>query len=151
MAESNLKEGQAYLLDGNVLVEATYNDNTGMWQLHEPEDRSSWLVLPNGKLQGLKYDSARNVFLLEPEPDLWNTGDLSEAEENTPKLPRLLRRAERAADVDHTGQLTLIRVSTGWKVMFGNPDFESGDAHKEVQILKTYKTLYEALSALLEA
>jgi hypothetical protein len=91
MSEQSLKEGQVYLLDGNVLVEATYNDNTAMWHLHEPEDRSSWLVLPNGKLQGLQYDSARNVFLLEPEPDLWNTGNLSEADENTPKLPRLLR------------------------------------------------------------
>jgi hypothetical protein len=148
MADQGLKEGQVYLLDGNVLVEATFNDNTGMWQLHEPEDRSSWLVLPNSKLQGLQYDGARNVFLLEPEPDIWNTGDLTEADENTPKLPKLLRQAERSADANHGGQLTIMRVSTGWKVMYGSPDLESGEGHKEVQKLRTFKTLYEALSSL---
>lgn len=151
MAEQTLKEGQIYLLDGNVLVEATFNDSTGMWQLHEPEDRSSWLVLPNGKLQGLQYDSARNVFLLEPEPDIWTTGDLAEADENTPKLPKLLRQAERNADAEHSGQLTLMRVNAGWKVMYGSPDLESGEAHKEVQKLRTFKSLYEALNSLLAA
>lgn len=146
---ADLKEGQIYLLDGNMLVEATYQDNTAMWQLHEPEDRSSWLVLPNGKLQGLKYDGARNVFLLEPEPDIWNTGDLTEADENTPKLPKLLRQAERIAEEQHGGQLTLLRVSTGWKAMYGSPDLDSDAGVKEVQKLRTFKSLYEALSSLM--
>ncbi|GAB4424581.1 MAG: hypothetical protein Kow0031_03650 [Anaerolineae bacterium] len=146
---ADLKEGQIYLLDGNMLVEATYHDSTAMWQLHEPEDRSSWLVLPNGKLQGLKYDSARNVFLLEPEPDIWNTGDLAEADENTPKLPKLLRQAERIAEEKHGGQLTLLRVSTGWKAMFGSPDFDSDAGLKAIQKLHTYESLYEALGSLL--
>jgi hypothetical protein len=149
MSEQNLKEGQVYLLDGNVLVEATYNDNTAMWQLHEPEDRSSWLVLPNGKLQGLQYDSARNVFLLEPEPDLWNTGDLNEADENTPKLPKLLRRVELLADEKHDGHLTLMRLSTGWKATFGAPDYASDEGKQEIQKLRTFKTLYEAVNSLL--
>ncbi len=146
---ADLKEGQIYLLDGNILVEATYQDNTAMWQLHEPEDRSSWLVLPNGKLQGLKYDGARNVFLLDPEPDIWNTDDLADADENTPKFPKLLRQVERIAEEKHGGQLTLLRVSTGWKAMFGNPDFESDAGLKEVQKLRTFKSLYEALNSLM--
>ena len=84
---SELKEGQIYLLDGNVLVEATLNDSTGMWQLHEPEDRSSWMVLPNSKLLGMQFDVARDVWLVEREPDVWTKNDLAEADENTPKLP----------------------------------------------------------------
>ena len=71
MDTTKLKEGQIYLLDGNVLVEATFKDNTGMWQLHEPEERSSWLVSPTGKLLGMQFDVARNVRLLGPEPRIW--------------------------------------------------------------------------------
>ena len=117
MAELNLKEGQIYLLDGNVLVEASFNDNTGLWQLHEPEDRASWLVSPNGKLLGMQFDEARDVWLLEREPDVWTANDLSEADANTPKLPRILRQVERTAEEKHGGHLTLLRVSTGWKAM----------------------------------
>jgi hypothetical protein len=54
MAELELKEGQTYLLDGNVLVEASFNDTTGMWQLHESEERANWLVSPNGRLLGMQ-------------------------------------------------------------------------------------------------
>ena len=147
MAE--LKEGQVYLIDGNVLVEATFNDNTGMWQLHEPEDRSSWLVSPNGKLLGMQFDVARDVWLLDREPDIWTSADLAEADINTPKLPRLLRQAEQIAEERHGGQLTLMRLGTGWKVMFGSPDLESDDGQKEIQKLKTFKSLYEAIQSLL--
>lgn len=147
MAELNLKEGQLYLLDGNVLVEATHNDNTGMWQLHEPEDRSSWLVLPNGKLMGLQYDSARDKFLLDPEPDVWSASDLAEADENTPRLPKLLRQAEQKAAEQFGGQLTLMRVSTGWKAMLGSPE-ATAEGQREVQKLRTFKSLYQALASL---
>ena len=145
---TELKEGQVYLLDGNILVEASFHDSTAMWQLHEPEKRSSWLVLPNGKLQGLQYDSARNLFLLEPEPDIWSTNDLTEAGEHTPKLPRLLRQAERIAQEKYDGQLVLLRVDAGWKAMYGSLDFESEAGRKTVQKLRTFKTLYEALNSL---
>ena len=47
MSDLDLKEGQLYLLDGNVLVEASFNDTTGLWQLHEPEERSNWMVSHN--------------------------------------------------------------------------------------------------------
>jgi hypothetical protein len=146
---TDLKEGQLYLLGGNALVEATFHDSTAMWQLHEPEDRSSWLVLPNGKLQGLKYDSARNLFLLEPEPDMWDTSDLTTADEKTPKLANVLRAAEQVAQEQHGGQLTLMRVDAGWKAMFGSPDYDSEEGRKVVQKLRTFKTLYDALGALL--
>jgi hypothetical protein len=143
MDTTNLKEGQIYLLDGNVLVEATLNDNIGLWQLHEPEERASWLVSPNGKLLGMQFDMARNVWLLEPDPDIWTTSDLAETEKTAPRLTKLLRQAEQAAEEKHNGQLTLLRVSTGWKVMFGMP------AAEDVQKARTYKTLYEAVQALL--
>jgi len=149
MAELNLKEGQIYLLDGNVLVEASFNDNTGMWQLHEPEDRSSWLVSPNGKLLGMQFDIARDVWLLEPEPDIWTAEDLQAADENTPKLPKLLRQAERVADEKYGGHLTLLRLSTGWKAMYGSPDYDSEEGRKDIQKLRTFKTLYEAVDSLL--
>jgi hypothetical protein len=150
MAEVDLKEGQIYLLDGNVLVEATFNDNTGMWQLHEPEDPDSWLVSPNGKLLGMQFDEARDVWLLEREPDIWSTDDLQEADENTPKLPKLLHQVEQVAEQKHNGHLTLMHLSTGWKAMYGTPDYDSEKGQKEIQKLKTFKTLYEAVNSLLQ-
>jgi hypothetical protein len=147
MAE--LREGQIYLLDGNVLVEATFNDSTGLWQLQEPEERSTWLVSPNGKLLGMQFDIARDVWLLNREPDVWTADDLNEADENTPKLPKMLRQVERIADEQHDGQLTLLRLNTGWKAMYGSPDAETEEGLREIQRLKTYRTLYEAIQSLL--
>ena len=81
MSDLDLKEGQLYLLDGNILVEASFNDTTGLWQLHEPEERSNWMVSPNGKLIGMQFDIARDVWLLEREPDVWAVADLIPAGE----------------------------------------------------------------------
>ena len=148
MADIDLKEGKIYLLDGNVLVEASLNDSTGMWQLHEPEDPSSWLISPNGKLLGMQFDVARDVWLLEREPDVWSVDDLQEASASTPKLSKLLRLAEQVAESKHDGHLTLMRLNTGWKAMYGSPDYDSDEGRKEVQRLKTYKTLYEAVASL---
>ncbi len=148
MAELNLKEGQLYLLDGNVLVEATFNDTTGMWQLHEPEERGTWLVSPTGKLLGMQFDIARDVWLLDREPDVWEATDLLTATETTPKLANLLRQAETIAQQQHGGHLTIMRVDTGWKVMFGTPDMDTEAGQIELQKLRTFKTLYEALATL---
>lgn len=148
MANLDLKEGQLYLLDGNVLVEASFNDVTGLWQLYEPEVRSNWMVSPNGKLIGMQFDIARDVWLLEREPDIWTASDLIPAGDKTPKLANLLRQAETLADQKYGGQLTLLRVNTGWKVMLGAPDFETDEGRKKFQALKTFKTLYEALTSL---
>jgi hypothetical protein len=41
-----------------------------------------------------------------------------------------------------------MRVNTGWKVMYGSPDFDSEEGRRKVQGLQTFKTLYEALSTL---
>lgn len=144
----DLKEGQIYLLDGNVLVEATLNDQTGLWQLNEPEQRSTWLVSPNGKLLPMQFDIARDVWLLNREPDLWSTDDLNEADENTPKLPRLLRQVERIAEERYDGELSLFRLNTGWKAMYGSLD-SGEEGQRQVQTLKIYGTLYEAIQALL--
>ena len=148
MSDLDLKEGQLYLLDGNVLVEASFNDITGLWQLHEPEERSNWMVSPNGKLIGMQFDIARDVWLLDREPDVWAVVDLIPAGEKTPKLANLLRQAENVAEQQHGGQLTLLRVNAGWKAMYGAPNFETDEGRKKVQALKTFKTLYEALAAM---
>ena len=148
MSDLDLKEGQLYLLDGNVLVEASFNDTTGLWQLYEPEDRSNWMVSPNGKLLGMQFDIARDVWLLDREPDLWEVNDLLPATAKTPKLAHLLRQAENTAVAEHGGHITLMRVNTGWKAMYGAPDLDSEDGRRKVQALKTFKTLYEALAAL---
>lgn len=148
MSDLDLKEGQLYLLDGNVLVEATFNDTTGLWQLHEPEERSNWLVSPNGKLIGMQYDIARDVWLMNREPDIWEVGDLLPASDKTPKLAGLLRQAETVAEQQYNGNLTLLRVDGGWKAMYGSPDFETEEGRKKVEGLQTFKTLYEALAAL---
>ncbi len=148
MSDLELKEGQLYLLDGNVLVEATFNDTTGLWQLHEPEERGSWLVSPTGKLIGMQFDIARDVWLLEREPDIWGATDLLAVTKKTPKLANLLRQAENIAEQQYGGHLTLMRVNTGWKAMFGAPNFDTEEGRKEMQKLRTFKTLYEALVEL---
>jgi hypothetical protein len=148
MADIELKEGQTYLLDGNVLVEAAFNDTTGLWQLHESEDRSSWLVSPNGKLLGMQFDIARDVWLLEREPDIWTVGDLQPAGEKAPKLPRLLRQVENIAAQKYGGHLSLLRVDTGWKAMFGPLNLDTEEGRRELAKLKTHKSLYDALREL---
>jgi len=148
MAEQELKEGQTYLLDGNVLVEASFNDTTGLWQLHESEERASWLVSPNGKLLGMQFDIGRDVWLLAREPDIWTTSDLQVAGEKAPKLGQLLRQAETIAAQKHGGHLTLMRVDTGWKAMYGPSNLETEEGRRELQKLKTFQSLYEALRDL---
>lgn len=148
MADFELKEGQTYLLDGNVLVEAAFNDTTGLWQLHESEERSSWLVSPNGKLLGMQFDIARDVWLLEREPDIWTANDLQPAGDKAPKLPRLLRQVETIAAQKYNGHLTLLRVDTGWKAMYGSLNLETEEGRRDWQKLKIYKTMYEALRDL---
>ena len=148
MAEQELKEGQTYLLDGNVLVEASFNDTTGLWQLHESEERASWLVSPNGKLLGMQFDIGRDVWLLAREPDIRTTSDLQVAGEKAPKLGQLMSQAETTAAQKHGGHLTLMRVDTGWKAMYGTPNLETEEGRRELQKLKTFKSLYEALRDL---
>jgi len=148
MAELELKEGQTYLLDGNVLVEASFNDTTGLWQLHESEERSNWLVSPNGRLLGMQFDIARDVWLLAREPDIWTTSDLQVAAEKAPKPAQLMRKAETTDEQKYGGSLTLMRVDTGWKAMYGTPNLETEEGRREFQKVKTYKSLYEALRDL---
>jgi len=144
----NLKEGQTYLVDGNTLVEASFIDATGMWQLNETEKQAVWLVSPNGRLLGMQYDEARDVWLLDREPDIWTVNDLQVAGPDAPKLSALLRQAELTAQQKYGGNLTIMRVGAGWKAMYGEFDPSSETGRKQLQALPTYKTLYEALQSL---
>jgi hypothetical protein len=63
-------------------------------------------------------------------------------------LANLLRQAENVAAQEHGGHLTLMRVNTGWKAMYGSPDLDTDEGRRKVQALKTFKTLYEALATL---
>ena len=96
-----------------------------------------------------EFPKTNRALLEEGEPDIWTATDLQEANENTPKLPKLLRQVEHIAEEKHGGHLTLMRVNTGWKAMYGNPDYDSEAGRKEIQKLKTFKTLYEAVHSLL--
>jgi hypothetical protein len=59
-----------------------------------------------------------------------------------------MRQAETTAQQKYGGSLTLMRVDTGWKAMYGTPNFETEEGRQEFQRLKTYKSLYEALRDL---
>ena len=72
----------------------------------------------------------------------------------------LVTIAEQVAQGKHDGHLTLMRFTSGWKVMFGTPELSCasleeveagtfGGGYGEVQNLPTYPTLREALSAML--
>ena len=41
-----------------------------------------------------------------------------------------------------------MRVDTGWKAMYGTPNLETEEGRRELQKLKTFKSLYEALRDL---
>jgi len=66
------------------------------------------------------------------------------------RLPDLLRQAERIALERADGHLTIMRFTTGWKVMLGTPDLDSGAGRKEVGQLKSFESLGQALEELTE-
>jgi hypothetical protein len=96
----------------------------------------------------MQFDIARDVWLLAREPDIWTISDLQVAAEKAPKLAQLMRQAETTAEQKYGGNLTLMRVDTGWKAMYGTPNLETEEGRREFQKVKTFKSLYEALRDL---
>lgn len=61
----------------------------------------------------------------------------------------VLSIVESAAARRTDGHLTLMRFTTGWKVMLGTPDLDSGHGRDQVLVLSSHSTLAEALRDLL--
>lgn len=73
----------------------------------------------------------------------------------------VMAAVEGASKVMSDGHLTLMRFTTGWKVMFGTPELsldaghledptEGGGGYGKVSRLTSHRTLREALAALLD-
>jgi hypothetical protein len=62
-------------------------------------------------------------------------------------LRHLLEFAETLADDQTDGHLTLMRFTTGWKVVVGTPSL-GAEGRDEVSNLKQYPSLGEALASL---
>lgn len=63
-------------------------------------------------------------------------------------LKTLLATLEERARIRADGQLAIMRLATGWKVMIGTPDFSY---RSEVEALPTHPSLYEAILWVLSA
>jgi len=62
-------------------------------------------------------------------------------------LEKAIRRLERMATDHEDGHLTIFRFTTGWKVMLGTPDLDTGYGRDEVSYLDAYPTLRKAIEA----
>ena len=49
------------------------------------------------------------------------------------------------------GHLTIMRFTTGWKVMPGTPNLDTGAGREEIWKLKSYKTFRDALIATIKS
>jgi hypothetical protein len=63
------------------------------------------------------------------------------------RLLEMLRLAEDFADSHEDGHLTIMRFTTGWKIMFGTPELTI-DGRDEIWRLATFKSLEAALENL---
>lgn len=59
----------------------------------------------------------------------------------------LIRHLEKIVDANEfsTGHLTLMKFTTGWKVICWTPDLDSGQGRGQVKAVQGYPTLREAL------
>jgi hypothetical protein len=63
------------------------------------------------------------------------------------RLCLLLADAEDLARDERDGHLTIMRFTTGWKVMLDTPDL-NGNGRAEVSALPSFESLEEALQSL---
>jgi len=57
----------------------------------------------------------------------------------------LLGLAEMLAIQKEDGHITLMRFTTGWKVVLGTPNLDTGEGRVEIANLKSHSSLREAL------
>jgi len=56
---------------------------------------------------------------------------------------------EEMAKKEADGHITILRFTTGWKVAFSTPDFNSSNGMEQISKLKNYETIREAIKDLL--
>lgn len=67
------------------------------------------------------------------------------------KLAELMAAATTLAEQEYFEQLTILKLSTGWKVAFGSPNLDNkGVGKDQVRLVPEFETLEEALENLLE-
>ena len=67
------------------------------------------------------------------------------------KLAELMAAATTLAEEEYFGLLTILKLSKGWKVAFGNFDLDNkGVGKDQVMLVPEFETLEEALENLLE-
>ncbi len=67
------------------------------------------------------------------------------------KLAELMTAATTLAEQEYLGQLTILKLSTGWKVAFGSPNLDKKRIGRDqVRLVPEFETLEEALENLLE-
>src|SRR5437763_6902846 len=74
-------------------------------------------------------------------------GALTVDAQHPARVGLLVQLAEEIARERAGGHLTLQRFTTGWKVVLGTPDLDSGAGRHEVAALPAYPTLEAALDA----
>lgn len=73
------------------------------------------------------------------------TGNIQNIEDMD--LETLIALAEHRA-VEYDGHITILRFTTGWKVMYGTPNLDTGEGRNEIGALKSHHTLKAALVSL---
>jgi len=63
-------------------------------------------------------------------------------------LATLVSLAENLAN-EQDGHLSIFRFTTGWKVILGTPNLDTGQGREEIKKLKAYKSLRYALASLI--
>jgi len=51
--------------------------------------------------------------------------------------------------IEADGHITIMKFTTGWKVAFSTPDFDSGDGREQISKLKNYDSIKEVIKDLL--
>lgn len=65
-------------------------------------------------------------------------------------LTTLLLEVRRIAKRETDGHFSIFKFTTEYKACLGTPDLSSGNGRKEVNLLKGYLTLHEALASIVK-
>lgn len=67
---------------------------------------------------------------------------------NDMDLNTLFALAEKMANKEADGHLTIMKFTTEWKVKLGTPDLDTGDGRKEISDIPGFPTIQDALGNL---